>query len=974
LINYDIFGVTKQLIEEEQLEEVTSTKVLVRIGEFDPKGLGSNEIFGYTGTKERKQKFAYIELGDIFIHPHVLLELKSLKAIFLKCVNGEGEYWIDNGMIAVVDEKTPTTANKGNGAKWLKSVWKDLVWNPDVEKKGSVRYNRIRFMKYVTEDQVFIDKLLVIPPFYRDIDIYGSTNNEYNNIYVKLINLAFTIKNTSSFFTLFGDVSDAHRLITATLIDFYTTILKKYGGRKGFAHENVMGKSIDFASRLVISGYDGTNIDSPRDMDVTFDKTNPPLHAIIKCFAPFIMKGVRDIIRDYLQGYQFLYVDEEGEDISAVDNIMLKRAVMEKDVSHYESKTKRSIKRVKLASDWEHILSADYLQNQIELFESSHERRLDPVELPLEDGRSVAMIFYPSEILEESKKRDLEEEMKFIAEEGVVFTWLHLFYMAAYDTIRDKHVYITRYPIESHNSTYPAKINLVPYVRNAKMRIGDEVYPHFPVINRKSDMIQITKMFRDTLILFPSYLKTLGADFDGDQVSMVGVFTEEANKDANDWIYNVGNFIGSDGGTVRSLGTWYEHNVYHLTLRKKGEGIGVDGYTNLINWLKSNTPTVADDIIRYRKTKFNLTTKKVENNPTNIYSEILLQPGDLANAKVKTQTNIGTILFNKVVLVDNFGDKFDFYGDEKAIKLGNFISLYNQKLTLGQITTEELGKIYNSIVWLNRFMEMVMPGMSKNVLVPSKRVKALKQELYQKYAKEIAAGDEKVFVKEIQNVIMNEIDKDLENDPAKTLYDLKKPSKGNNLREMIGVFAPIKDISTDKFLIHTSCLEEGIKKDFYDYMINSNVTGTYGRAVATQNGGAIVKSIYDSMNNLMAADKDTDCGSKMYKKVTLTKDNKSYYQWCHFLNENGEIQLMKPDIIDRYLGKELQFRSPIFCNWEDRNKICNKCIGEIPYLTKLMAIGNLCGNIGFNFVQASLKGFHDSSVKLFEFKLEDWMS
>ncbi|MCK9179114.1 MAG: hypothetical protein M0P93_08935, partial [Candidatus Cloacimonetes bacterium] len=80
--------------------------------------------------------------------------------------------------------------------------------------------------------------------------------------------------------------------------------------------------------------------------------------------------------------------------------------------------------------------------------------------------------------------------------------------------------------------------------------------------------------------------------------------------------------------------------------------------------------------------------------------------------------------------------------------------------------------------------------------------------------------------------------------------------------------------------------------------------------------------------------------------------------------EGNRLILLTPDNNEQYLNKICYFRSALYCMYENRFEICNKCAGEVPYKTGLLSIGLLCSRLPFQMTKASLKKFHDSTVNL----------
>lgn len=350
----------------------------------------------------------------------------------------------------------------------------------------------------------------------------------------------------------------------------------------------------------------------------------------------------------------------------------------------------------------------------------------------------------------------------------------------------------------------------------------------------------------------------------------------------------------------------------------------------------------------------------VKPNKWTLHSKIILNPKDTINLNERIETTIGRAIINKLLKIDPFGDYFKY--DNNPIFINEFIDEATSHLLKGTITTEQMIKLFNNTVWLTRFSDMVLPSLSKNILVTPKSTVELKKKLTEENKKMIENGDV-AYVDKVEKPVLNDIIKNIKNDPSFMLYEVGKPSIGNNLKQSIGTFSPIYNSAKGKFDIPDGNLMTGHNPSLYDGIANMNIAGTYARNIATQQGGSSTKTIYNSMSNIKAGPVDSDCGTKKYKEVYLTKNNVFLYIW-NYMVEGNRLILLTPDNNEQYLNKICYFRSALYCMYENRFEICNKCAGEIPYKTGLLSIGLLCSRLPFQMTKASLKQFHDSTVNL----------
>jgi hypothetical protein len=117
-----------------------------------------------------------------------------------------------------------------------------------------------------------------------------------------------------------------------------------------------------------------------------------------------------------------------------------------------------------------------------------------------------------------------------------------IFYIVALNTIKDKSILTTRYPVEDYHNIYPSLMNIIPFTKTGKAEIEGQIYPRFPIITQEDlSSKNIGSKFIDTFKVFPSYLSYLQGDYDGDTVSIQGVFTKDSGSKE---------FIGSSGNIV----------------------------------------------------------------------------------------------------------------------------------------------------------------------------------------------------------------------------------------------------------------------------------------------------------------------------------------------------------------------------------------------------------------------------------------
>lgn len=219
--------------------EVKTTRMPDKKG-YDPDGLWSEQIFGQVGSKDRKHRFGYINLGRKLIHPLMYDTLKTVSEITSKIINQKEKYSLTPKGDLVVD------ANGQTGVAFLISILDTIdlrkIAKKEKAKEADYIMNKKRF--------ILVDKWPVIPAFLRDIDITqktGRIKSEINTYYMNLIRNAQT--------PLTGDPEDDSfytGLLQSSLLQIATWIKDNLKGKHGVLRGSMLKKTMDFSSRLIL--------------------------------------------------------------------------------------------------------------------------------------------------------------------------------------------------------------------------------------------------------------------------------------------------------------------------------------------------------------------------------------------------------------------------------------------------------------------------------------------------------------------------------------------------------------------------------------------------------------------------------------------------------------------------------------------------------------------------------------------------
>ena len=510
-----------------ELKEVTNPIYLDKGRYPTPDGLFSYEIFGRPGSYDRKTLFAYIDLKDYFLHPLVYKNLISLNRKIEEIISGIGYFKIDKDTGKLI--KSTEEEGGQTGIDFLYKHWNTIVFDTTESNK---RDERVDFFKAVKKKEAFMRYQIIIPAFYRDINMSSSDSGvlkheKINDYYAKILRLTKALEENmnSGIDFVFNSTKASIQSYLVEIFDFCIGLAK---GKNGIFRQSVMGKSIDYASRNVISEAIYTDAERYTDLMVDYTHSGVPMATVLSIFNPFVIKWCQDFFHNQLNTIN-------NKEIKGTDKTVLMASNIMDDFNH------------------------DAIKKKINLFIKAPEERFEPIGIRLEDG-STKYLYYHGSHVPPTDDRNNDSTISTRR-----LTWCDIFYMACVDVVKDKHVYITRYPIEDYFNIYPSKVSVLSTFKTKPQYIEGKYYPYYPIIDEKADKQVIRGLFIDSLQPFNCYLKGLGGDFDGDMITIRGVFTQEANKEAEEIIYSKSNVINIKGNNNRPISMECVQSIYDFT-------------------------------------------------------------------------------------------------------------------------------------------------------------------------------------------------------------------------------------------------------------------------------------------------------------------------------------------------------------------------------------------------------------------------
>ena len=799
----DLFDV-KEFIELNHLKEVTSPVLFQRGDVPHPDGLISNEIFGVT-TKSRKETFAYINLHGHFFHPHVYKAIRRMFRNIDKIINGEQYYSINENGNLVLDE------NGYSGINFLYDNWEKINWdaptsNPTSLNTNGMRNERIEMLTNRSKDELFMQYQIVIPAFYRDIrtssDNNGGETDDINNLYAQLIRLSTLIENQDMFDFQF---ESTNYNIQNTIVAIYDYFKRKLEKKSGLIRKYLMGKNCDYCTRTVITAPT-FHADTPKDLFTDFRYTTIPISQICSLAYPFVMKYVKDFFEREI-----------------IDNKEAKIL--------YDPQTDSIVKTVKI-KDPESYFSDKFIKKMMDNFIKDPESRFNKIEIPTDSNKKYYLAF-------SGMRTDGSTTAELAQTVNRPMTWTDLLYLACVDATKDKHCLITRYPINDEFGVFISRIRVSSTSKTIPMMVNGTLYKWYPYIDLSVSKPEIPGLFMDSVQFSNSYLPGIEGDYDGDQVTVKIVFTQEANEECEEVINRKSFFINSSGSNIRKVGKECLQTFFVLTKDPYGDSKPLTQkekdyflsltkddftFTNLVSWF-GNTVDIRDG----DKTK---TATHSKFNPSDTLT-LSHKEFPLVKEETPIKTTLGRFIFHKILVEGlHFEHIFSYMNKVfTAGEYGKFDATIANALKDDKITVDQMYDYIDTRDWFGLQLHgVITSSFTPGVVKLPQSVKDLKKKLIEENKEAIKNGDSRVMER-IENQLIDATKKELEGDIGMDLYNSgARGSVSNHLKNILITRGAVKNPVTKEYDIIENSLMDGLTKKDIPTHSNIIVAGAFPKS------------------------------------------------------------------------------------------------------------------------------------------------
>lgn len=393
-----------------------------------------------------------------------------------------------------------------------------------------------------------------------------------------------------------------------------------------------------------------------------------------------------------------------------------------------------------------------------------------------------------------------------------------------------------------------------------------------------------------------------------------------------------------------------EDRKYLLSLKQEELGI------KLITHLFGKTATKKDGKMMIQQPRFD--TK----------SKLNLSKGEYINEEA-VETTVGSFLFNKIMvegMIEHIipGGYYNEVIDKKGFK--KFMKYISNGLMMEKLEIEP-----NLIKWLKQYEFYGMK--CSTIFSPSYTQNLLKKDISVAKEKEKLLKDNPnpsvAEMSQIEDKLVESAYKKLKGDPGMSLFDSgARGSFENDYKNMnlaLGAVAiPGKD---GEFDFVKSNYIDGLQKSDLVAAGNVVVNSSYPKAIGTQDAGYLTKKFFAAYQSIQRDTEGTDCGTKLGLDVLFTKGNIESFHFQYAIM-GSKLELITPDNESKFINKKIRVRSPMFC---PNDKICSICAGKRYGIMGIDNMGLTAGRITNTLLNASMKNFHASKVKLDKVNIDD---
>ena len=312
-----------------------------------------------------------------------------------------------------------------------------------------------------------------------------------------------------------------------------------------------------------------------------------------------------------------------------------------------------------------------------------------------------------------------------------------------------------------------------------------------------------------------------------------------------------------------------------------------------------------------------------------IKETLKLNAGEVVNLNSNIETTYGRLIFNYIVLINNFNTKIPYVNERISPAAVEALIIDRLKDNPEKaedrndedIYVDEYLRFCDSMLYIVAFTQLCVPAATYKTMTAAPGIVELKNKLLEENKDRLT--DPAVVAKIDAELV--KFDKEyLKGDLGEGFLIGGKPFNivRKKLYGMTGAEVGLEEkIEVD--LIQNS-LSQGWDINKFPAMNNSLRAGSYNRGAETVKGGEAFKWLQRASSNINVT--IDDCGSKLGIPITVTDLNLDKLIGFSIITTSGSIKVENKEAAKKYVGKTLMLRSPMFCKVE-KTDFCHTCVG-----------------------------------------------
>ena len=334
-------------------------------------------------------------------------------------------------------------------------------------------------------------------------------------------------------------------------------------------------------------------------------------------------------------------------------------------------------------------------------------------------------------------------------------------------------------------------------------------------------------------------------------------------------------------------------------------------------------------------------------------------------------TTVGLWVYNKYFIEQDLFDVFGYVSEPITKKVnGKMVKIISHYVLEDKLPISTMDRFLMKQQKFMPYVDILAYNYSEKMLTCTRVINKKKSELLKKYKADIEAGDPIVGDKMEKELLDFALDY-MKDDPSMDMFlSGARGSIGNNFKNMFVMKGVIKDPDPNakqKYKVAMSNYIDGISPDEYALFANTLAAGPYARSKKTQNGGYLEKLFLWAFQHVVLLDAGSDCGTTRTINMVINSDTVDSCMYMYVVDGNKTVELTS-DVVDKYMGKTVKLRYPSMCK-APAGKICNKCMGNLPYRLNIKNIGPSTTQVASIMKNVAMKAFHDSTQQLYDMDL-----